>query len=422
MNDVIRAEIFGGGGGGGGRDPVVEPLTVTENGEYEAPAGVDGYNPVTVNVPEPATENLPYNVRLYILIHPSEPYVEVNWLWLDTNFAAGIMIRRNLGSYPQNATDGIHVATITGTTTVSCNDEAYDKDDPTQVGTISNPVKWYYRAFPFNSDDQMQTYYDEDERIGAITCNVFFVEQSTTIDTLPVETEIEFARYGNTALIWNICHKASDRVKLLMHHQQVPSSVFDAPEPTNPNSDRKNYGCNRGSISNLVQWLNKDEAGGEWFEAQSDYDVCNATLAARNAFMHDFTEAEKNVIIPETKVYLLPTVDGSGTETHLETVWLPAEVEMGDTGSSYAPEGTIFDMFSGENNTNAKRKENWETIYWLRTANVSSANYGRCVTAAGSFAHNNAYNTCAVRPGLSLPLSTLVVWDDVNLRYKVQAV
>ena len=33
-----------------GSTPVVQPLTVTENGTYTAPDGVDGYNPVTVNV------------------------------------------------------------------------------------------------------------------------------------------------------------------------------------------------------------------------------------------------------------------------------------------------------------------------------------------------------------------------------------
>lgn len=39
------------GGGGAAADPVIEPLEVTENGTYEAPAGVDGYSPVIVNVP-----------------------------------------------------------------------------------------------------------------------------------------------------------------------------------------------------------------------------------------------------------------------------------------------------------------------------------------------------------------------------------
>lgn len=32
-------------------EPVIEPLEVTQNGTYEAPAGVDGYSPVVVNVP-----------------------------------------------------------------------------------------------------------------------------------------------------------------------------------------------------------------------------------------------------------------------------------------------------------------------------------------------------------------------------------
>lgn len=35
-----------------GQNPVIEPLNVTENGTYEAPDGVDGFNPVTVAIPE----------------------------------------------------------------------------------------------------------------------------------------------------------------------------------------------------------------------------------------------------------------------------------------------------------------------------------------------------------------------------------
>lgn len=37
-------------GGGTAPDPVIRPLTVTENGTYHTPPGLDGYNPVTVNV------------------------------------------------------------------------------------------------------------------------------------------------------------------------------------------------------------------------------------------------------------------------------------------------------------------------------------------------------------------------------------
>ena len=40
-------------GGGEVPEPVIEELNVTENGTYNAPSGVDGYNPVKVNVPIP---------------------------------------------------------------------------------------------------------------------------------------------------------------------------------------------------------------------------------------------------------------------------------------------------------------------------------------------------------------------------------
>lgn len=35
-----------------GSDPVIEPLTATDNGTYTSPEGVNGYNPVTVAIPE----------------------------------------------------------------------------------------------------------------------------------------------------------------------------------------------------------------------------------------------------------------------------------------------------------------------------------------------------------------------------------
>ena len=36
-----------------GRDPVIESKSITANGTYTAPEGVDGYSPITVNVPTP---------------------------------------------------------------------------------------------------------------------------------------------------------------------------------------------------------------------------------------------------------------------------------------------------------------------------------------------------------------------------------
>ncbi len=36
----------------GGSPPVIIPITITKNGHYEAPEGIDGYNPIDVNVPD----------------------------------------------------------------------------------------------------------------------------------------------------------------------------------------------------------------------------------------------------------------------------------------------------------------------------------------------------------------------------------
>ena len=36
----------------GGSPAVIQPITITENGKYEAPEGTDGYNPVNVSVPD----------------------------------------------------------------------------------------------------------------------------------------------------------------------------------------------------------------------------------------------------------------------------------------------------------------------------------------------------------------------------------
>lgn len=48
-------------GGGEVAEPVVQPLSVTKNGTYSPPEGVDGYAPVVVNVPS-LSENVNVNV------------------------------------------------------------------------------------------------------------------------------------------------------------------------------------------------------------------------------------------------------------------------------------------------------------------------------------------------------------------------
>jgi len=47
--------------------PVINSITITENGTYNAPSGVDGYSPITVNVP--ATSNVIENASVFRWIY-----------------------------------------------------------------------------------------------------------------------------------------------------------------------------------------------------------------------------------------------------------------------------------------------------------------------------------------------------------------
>lgn len=78
--------------GGGGSSPVINPLSVTENGTYTAPTGVDGYSPITVNVSGGGSQQLtklteiivPENSRS-IAITPSSTWFNYDYLVVKYN-------------------------------------------------------------------------------------------------------------------------------------------------------------------------------------------------------------------------------------------------------------------------------------------------------------------------------------------------
>lgn len=78
-NDIVHVHSLD-------RPPVVNPISISQNGEYSAPDGVDGYNPVQVNVESPqpkliplrATENRTYSPPDFDADGFSSVTVEVN--------------------------------------------------------------------------------------------------------------------------------------------------------------------------------------------------------------------------------------------------------------------------------------------------------------------------------------------------------
>lgn len=80
----IAENLPDAGSGGEVAEPVIEPLFADENGTYEPPIGVDGYSPVTVNVPIPEgyivpsetldiAQNGEYNIAEYEFVDVNVP-------------------------------------------------------------------------------------------------------------------------------------------------------------------------------------------------------------------------------------------------------------------------------------------------------------------------------------------------------------
>jgi len=73
--ELLLAKQLAGGGGG---SAVINPLSVSANGTYSAPEGVDGYNPVEVAVPMPSgvsniSANGDYDIASYASVAVSVP-------------------------------------------------------------------------------------------------------------------------------------------------------------------------------------------------------------------------------------------------------------------------------------------------------------------------------------------------------------
>ena len=82
----------------GGKEPVIEKLSITENGIYNVPEGIDGYNPISVNVPSGGGD-LPVEA-LVITGDCSYRFANGGWDWFIENY--GDRITTNNISNAQN--------------------------------------------------------------------------------------------------------------------------------------------------------------------------------------------------------------------------------------------------------------------------------------------------------------------------------
>ncbi len=355
-------------------------------------------------------ENLsvqPINFRT--IVHHGTKSVVLKWENpADENFSA-VKIVRKTGSIPTTIRDGLVV--------YSGNAEEYTDID----ASLEYETTYYYRIFALNGYSQPQMI-----PAGSIAAaTIYDYSNGLYLSDVKIGELINFGRYRSTdtatlvPLQWRVVDKqnVADGVVTVALETDTGNKRFDMPESGNTGG-RENYGNNRWLYSNIRQWLNSDGAAGAWYEAQHGLDQ-PSEYKSNHGFLHSFTEDEKRRILLKTNKIRLANVDGGGTETTQEKIWLPSAYEVGLAGTTadftiekYPDTQKVFEYF------NTVENRIWrEKIWWLRTLYSGVAYLVRFVSATGALGHNGAVNSCGVRPFCNLQSLILLAWDDETQAY-----
>ena len=212
----------------------------------------------------------------------------------------------------------------------------------------------------------------------------------------------------------------------------------DAKEPSNSNSDRRNYGNNRHIHSNILQWPNSNATAGNWYSAKHSADAppTNANVWD-NYNEYDAWAGFLVMLDPKFVAELLDTTltvvksstDGGSYETFTAKMFLASTTEVGLANENGIAEGALLALFSNNasriayptaecvsnseySNSNFTTSKGW--YWWLRTPNSSYADSVRSVKSDGTLGSGSAYGgNFGVRPLCNLQ-SSILVSDSPN--------
>ena len=235
------------------------------------------------------------------------------------------------------------------------------------------------------------------------------------LSSLASGTKIKLGKWNNTDLQWKVARDTTDQsLRLVLEPTSVTllgNMQWDAPEPSNSDSNRRSYGNNRYIYSNIHQWLNATKASG-WYTAQHSADAAPA-YSSSPGFLSGWSENHIAALDSATLTTSRASVDGGGTETFVSRVALMSTTELGLESGTGNGRLDIFNS-DGDRATGS--------YYWTRTPYPSSSHYAYLVTSAGALYYSGGvFYLNGVRP-LYIPVSTALVsleMDDDNC-YVVQ--
>ena len=259
---------------------------------------------------------------------------------------------------------------------------------------------------------------------------------SKAISSLPVGAKVKDTgtTYYGSPIIWQVADKnhsgyPANSVTLIAANI-LKIAAFDAKESGNSDSNRRSYGNNRYALSNIRQWLNK--SGSPWYVAQHSADAAPSSgnvsynpYDGQSGFLTDFSAQMKAALLDTTLTVAKATVDGGGSESVVDKVFLLSKQEVGLGSENSIAEGSRLALFSSDNssrlckptanavsnstynNSSLSASQNW--WWWLRSPYSSYSYYVRHVYTDGSSNYNDACSGYGgVRPALNLSSGILV--------------
>ena len=263
-----------------------------------------------------------------------------------------------------------------------------------------------------------------------------YVGVGKKIASLPVGSLVKdtSSAYLGKPVIWKVAdvnHEGYPNNSVtLITERSIAMRAFDAKEPNNSDSNRKNNGNNRYSVSNIRQWLNSEAGAGMWYSAQhsADQSPSGKEYVSYNAYSNDvgflngFSESFKKALLETTLIVGLNTVtDGGGSETVTDKMFLASNTEIGLANENDIAEGTLLSVFnddtsriayvtaegiadsdSSSNPVNDTKAHSW----WLRTPKVQYSWTACLAGSSGTSSSTYVYSgNPGVRPLCNLPSS-----------------
>jgi hypothetical protein len=195
----------------------------------------------------------------------------------------------------------------------------------------------------------------------------------------------------------------------IQSHDCLLLAQFDAREPDNPGSDRRQYGNNRYLHSAIRQWLNSAETTFTW-QPQHQYDVAPTGAPYNGAGFLKLLDPELVAVLGavDKQVARNTVTDGGGQDLFSDKVFLLSRVEVyGGTDGETSGEAPYpyYESLASSPTTAAldgriKYLGSSASIWWLRSPSIGNAHSVYSVDTPGNVVGYGARNNFGVAPAV----------------------